>query len=194
MLQQLRQQQTIPFSQQHQLSLLNRTDMAAICTMLNDERVNQYLYFAPAPESTYHSYFGPQFDAMEQNLAAGELPQPLMVAIRTEQGEFAGMAALMATEGKPGTYDVGYQLPANSWGHGLATAACRLLVDFAFKHYQAERVQADAYDSNNGSKRVLEKSGLGRTHKIYGHFEGGIDQSWFAIDKAQWLRSRQIAG
>lgn len=193
MLQQLSQNQTIPFTEQYQLSLLRRSDLIAICEMLNDDKVNQYLYFAPAADSFFYDYFMPLFEQAEQAVAAGKLPSPLMVAVRDQNDQFVGMAALVARADQPGHFDVGYQLTAANWGKGLATKLCRQLVHWAFTDFAANSVHADTYDTNLGSKRVLEKSGLGRTVRDYGHFEGGIDRCWFSIDRAQWLRSTAVA-
>ncbi|SHI04206.1 GNAT family N-acetyltransferase [Ferrimonas marina] len=186
----------LPLSGQYTLDLLQPSDMPAICTMLADEQVHRHLFFAPAPEQVFYDYFNPQFDAMSRAIAQGTPAKgPLMLALRDGQGKFAGMAALVPVEGEAGVYDIGYQLPVASWGQGLATAACRVLTQIAFDQLGAERVRADTYDSNQGSKRVLEKCGYGRTHKIYGHFEQGqIDQCWFAMTAAQYQRSARVAG
>ncbi|GAA5186695.1 GNAT family N-acetyltransferase [Ferrimonas gelatinilytica] len=185
----------LPLSGQYTLELLKPSDMPAICSMLADEQVNRHLFFAPASEQLYYDYFLPQFQAMDDAIEQRQPSQgPLMVAIRDGANTFAGMAVLTPTEGQPGQFSIGYQLPAAHWGLGLATAVCRLLTRFAFIHLGAQKVQADLYDTHTASKRVLEKSGYGRSHKVYGHFEQGqVDQSWFAQTRAQFLRSRVIA-
>ncbi|WP_345336027.1 GNAT family N-acetyltransferase [Ferrimonas pelagia] len=186
--------ESIALSPTHSLNLLSPDDMPAICQMLADDRVNQYLFFAPAPEQIYYDYFTPQFAAMAASIAAGQQPNQLLLAIRDPQGQFAGMVAIVATAEQPNTYDIGYQLPHRSWGQGLASRACRLLTQLAFEQMGANKLQADTFDNNQASKRVLEKSGFGRTHKVYGHFaEGTIDQCWFGQTREQYQRSVAVA-
>ncbi len=185
----------LPLSGLYTLDLLKPSDMPAICTMLADEEVNRHLFFAPAPEQLYYDYFLPQFQAMSDAIEQRQPSQgPLMVAIRDNANAFAGMAALTPVADQPGLFEIGYQLPRASWGGGLATAVCRLLTRIGFVHLGAEKIRADLYDTHTASKRVLEKSGYGRSHKVYGHFEQGqVDQCWFAQTRAQFLRSRVIA-
>ncbi|WP_051326428.1 GNAT family N-acetyltransferase [Aliagarivorans taiwanensis] len=196
----LTQGQSFPLIEGYQVRLLSPTDMPAICAMLAEPEVNRFLYFAPADESVYYDYFTPQFEQMALAIEQGSALPQLMLAIVDTDGKFAGMAALVASatedgsETERGLFDVGYQLPTRSWGKGLATAATRLLTNIAFEAMGAQRLRADTYDDNQGSKRVLEKCGFARAGKDYGFFDDGAqDRCWFSQSRAQFERSKQVA-
>ncbi len=55
--------------------------------------------------------------------------------------------------------EVGYWIGEAHWGLGFATRALRLLTDYAFEHFDFERLQAGVLDWNPASRRVLEKAG-----------------------------------
>ncbi|MBY6187357.1 GNAT family N-acetyltransferase [Marinobacter hydrocarbonoclasticus] len=179
--------QTLPLKGEFHVRLMQDADLPVCCTMLNDPQVNQHLYFAPASDDVYRDYIGPLLRSDAQRQA------PVLAIVNAEQA-FVGMAALVKGS-ESGVFELGYQLSAAAWGHGLATAASRLLLSIAFDEFGATEVKADCYDTNKASKRVLEKAGLGRTIKEYGYFENGtIDRCWFAISEAQYRRSQRVAG
>lgn len=58
------------------------------------------------------------------------------------------------------TAEVGYWLGEAHWGQGLATEAVRLFTEYAFEHFDFERLQASVLEWNPASCRVLEKAGF----------------------------------
>lgn len=60
------------------------------------------------------------------------------------------------------TANVGYMVDSAHRGHGVATAALRLVVAHAFDELKLHRLDAGAMPSNLGSQRVLEKGGFTR--------------------------------
>jgi len=179
--------QSLPLKGEFHVRLMHEADLTACCTMLNDPQVNRHLFFAPASDEVYHGHLGPLLSRDAQRHA------PVLAIVDADQ-RFVGMAGLTKS-GDEGVFELGYQLSAAAWGHGLATAASRLLLAIGFDELGATEIKADCYDSNQASKRVLEKTGLGRTIKEYGYFENGtIDRCWFAISEAQYRRSQRVAG
>lgn len=55
---------------------------------------------------------------------------------------------------------IGYWLAEASWGHGIMTAAVKLVVEYAFAHFDIVRIQAGIFGNNPRSMRVLEKAGF----------------------------------
>ncbi len=59
--------------------------------------------------------------------------------------------------------EIGYGVAPRLWGHGIATAASRMVIAAAFGTYPwLERVRARADARNAGSIRVMEKLGMKR--------------------------------
>jgi RimJ/RimL family protein N-acetyltransferase len=80
--------------------------------------------------------------------------------------------------------EVGYWLGREFWGHGIATAALRLLTVHAFRaDPELRRLYAVPYSSNPASARVLEKAGYRR--------EGTLRQSAIKDGRVldQWMYS-----
>ena len=177
MKQSLLQGTPVSLDDNHQLTLLLESDIEDIVTMLNDGQVTEFLWFAPSPDSFYRDYFMPMAERNAQAMSGDGEPFFTLVIRNKTTNAFAGMAALVPMGMIPGVYEVGYQLPVASWGKGLATKACCLLVDFAFDKLSAHKVTADCYASNKGSARVLEKAGMKREgrQKAFYPYNGGFD-------------------
>ena len=78
--------------------------------------------------------------------------------------------------------EVGYWLGRRFWGHGIATAALRLVTAHAFRvNPELRRLYAVPFASNPASARVLEKAGYRR--------EGTLRQSAIKDGKVldQWM-------
>jgi RimJ/RimL family protein N-acetyltransferase len=58
--------------------------------------------------------------------------------------------------------EIGYWLGEEFWGRGIATAAIRLVTEFAFRDRGLVRVFAVPFTTNIGSIRALEKAGYQR--------------------------------
>ncbi len=55
--------------------------------------------------------------------------------------------------------EIGYWLGEAYWGRGIATAAVQRFTDYAFDAFGLCRIYASVFVSNEGSIRVLEKTG-----------------------------------
>jgi RimJ/RimL family protein N-acetyltransferase len=76
------------------------------------------------------------------------------------EGEPVGMADLSDVLETWGRAEVGYWVTPEARGEGYATEATDLLVGYAFDQRQLNKVIANAFDFNAGSRRVLEKVGF----------------------------------
>ena len=82
-------------------------------------------------------------------------------------GEVAGIMGLFVGEDvyrRNG--EIGYWLGRRWWGRGIATAAVRLVVDYAFGQLGLTRVYAEVFGTNVASLRVLEKAGFTLEYRL----------------------------
>jgi RimJ/RimL family protein N-acetyltransferase len=99
------------------------------------------------------------------------------VAFDRAEGRFVGWFALVPTGG--GEYELGYRLCRDSWGRGLATEGCRVLVGRAFAQLAATRVWAQTMAVNVRSRRVMEACGLKFLRTFHEDWQEPIDGAEF---------------
>lgn len=63
-------------------------------------------------------------------------------------------------DGASGRAELGYWITPDEWGNGYATEAVTLLVEHAFDRRRLHKLHAHVNGANDGSKRVLEKTGF----------------------------------
>jgi len=71
----------------------------------------------------------------------------------------AGLCGLAIVRGAE-EGELWYLVAPEQWGRGVATAAARQMLDFAFGELALHRVWATCLPENPGSARVLEKAGM----------------------------------
>ncbi|KAK8114659.1 hypothetical protein PG999_006728 [Apiospora kogelbergensis] len=78
------------------------------------------------------------------------------------EAEFAGgMGLTPGRDVQSHTWELGYWVGQKFWGQGIATMAVRAFAPWAFRTFpELYRIEAEAYDMNFGSMRVLEKAGF----------------------------------
>lgn len=173
------------------INLLVKDDIKDIIKMLQNPKVTEYLFFAPAPEEVFKGYFEPMARDIEEKLEKGEMLETLTFTIRESNGTYVGELGIVPVPMAVGVYEVGYQFDEAYWGRGIASAACKLGIELAFEVLGAHRVEANCYTNNIGSRRVLEKNGL----KLEGisrsyHKDGNklVDRANYGILKKQYSK------
>jgi RimJ/RimL family protein N-acetyltransferase len=73
-----------------------------------------------------------------------------------------GVVGLTGIDRQHGHAVLGYWIAPEHWNRGYATDAATLLVGYGFDHLRLHRVEADVYEHNPASARVLEMAGFGR--------------------------------
>lgn len=187
--QKLKQGEAIPFNESLTIQLIQGSDLQDIIEMLNDDKVNQYLFFAPADNSLYEGFFGPIIENTAQAIKEGVWPDSPTFVIRGQQGQYMGMCAVTAVMFLTGNYEVGYQLPTCAWGKGVATRACQMMTEIGFTELNAHKVSADCYASNAGSYKTLEKNGFiqeGRQKDYYKREHGFDDKLYYGMTAEQF--------
>jgi RimJ/RimL family protein N-acetyltransferase len=74
-------------------------------------------------------------------------------------GEMAGSIGI-TIDATHSIGELGYWIAVQHWGRGYATEAVRAVIEYAFEHFELNRVQAHLFDGNIASQRVLEKVGM----------------------------------
>lgn len=100
-----------------------------------------------------------KFDALESSDPASELR--FAIVLRSS-GELVGTIGFHSLSLLNKTAEIAYDLAPGVWGRGIAPSACVAMVDWAFNHLDAVRIQATALDTNARTMRVLEKCGFQR--------------------------------
>ena len=80
--------------------------------------------------------------------------------------------------------EIGYWVGEPFWGQGIATAAVRALVEYAFEQFDLVRIYGGVFAGNQASVRVLEKAGFtyeGRMSKSVVKDGRVIDELMYAI-------------
>ena len=108
---------------------------------------------------------------------------------RVSGGAFIGWCTLQRWNPEYRSASLGYCLDERAWGHGYATEAVRVLLDWAFDTLDLNRVQAEVDTRNHASSRVLEKLGfvLEGTLREDCIVNGEISDSWvFGLLGREW--------
>jgi RimJ/RimL family protein N-acetyltransferase len=128
--------------------------LADLTALHLDPEVSRFLggVRSPAQTETY----------LAENLAHWDRHGHGLWVVRTADGAFAGRVGLrlIAVEAVP-EMEIAYTLRRELWGQGLATEAARALVSLWRRRRLSPSLIGIASPANTGSRRVLEKAGLG---------------------------------
>jgi [ribosomal protein S5]-alanine N-acetyltransferase len=90
---------------------------------------------------------------------------------------------------RPGTAELGYAIRHDAWGHGYATEASTIILDFGFTTLGLHRVQAACGPDNLASQRVLARLGFRPEGRMRDHvFTNGAwrDSLLYSILADEW--------
>lgn len=137
-----------------------REDLPAFVDLLADPEVGRWLWFTPMPPEAVEAYFGPFFDRQKAEHDAGEIPQTAVLTVEDLDGDFLGHGAVVAVEGSPKGFEIGFQLMRKAWGRGVGTRLGQFLCAYALELCDAYRVEAGCLETNTASAALLRKLGL----------------------------------
>ena len=144
-------------------------DLGSIVDMLQDPEVGRWLWFCPIAPADAEAYFAPLLEAQAADLAAGRVPEKAVFVAEDRDGAFLGQGAVVAVEGSPGGFEIGYQLRREAWGRGVGKRFGWFLAAFAVHVAHAYRIEASCMEGNSGSRRILERLGLEREGRRGGY-------------------------
>lgn len=97
-----------------------------------------------------------------------------------------GWCGLGALDCEPEEIELFYGLASAYWGHGYATEAARLMLQYGFDVIGLNRIVALAHPDNMASARVLEKAGM-RFERLYEtddpHFAGYNHEAFYVMTR-----------
>lgn len=127
---------------------------------------------------------------MAGNLKMAEEGSGARVAIeRTTDQAFLGWCTFNSWNPDFRSASLGFCLNKKSWGHGYATEAARVLLDWVFSTLDLNRVQAEVDTRNAASARVLEKLGFLREGTLREDciVNGDVSDSWiYGLLRRDW--------
>ncbi|MDG1261096.1 MAG: GNAT family protein [Flavobacteriales bacterium] len=87
------------------------------------------------------------------------------------------------------TAELGILLGAkDTWGQGIGTESCQLLLSYAFEELNLRKVSLTVYDNNPGAIRLYEKIGFQTEGRLRKHIFANdvyIDKLWMGIFKEE---------
>lgn len=137
-----------------------RDDLPAFTELLADPEVGRWLWFTPLPAEGVEAFFGPFLDRQTRELADGETPQTAVFTVENLLGEFLGHGAVVAVDGSPKGFEIGFQLARTAWGRGVGTRLGQFLCAYAIECCDAYRIEGGCLEGNTGSATLLQKLGL----------------------------------
>ena len=132
------------------LHVLEEDDLEFLYGVVNDPRVWQSLFLAAPQTMTDEREF------YERAVEADDETHLLVCHDRTP----VGIVGLQGIDPNWGLAELGYYVEPDSHGHGYATEAVELVVDYAFDQRRLDKLYANALAANEGSRCVLEKNGF----------------------------------
>lgn len=117
-------------------------------------------------------------------------PDPLGITMKSDPTKSViGAVGAFWHSKKDGIMEIGYALAEPYWGRGIIVEACTELIDFLFRFYELNRLQARVIEDNQGSVRVAEKLGmsLDGTLRDYLLHRGVYKDIWlYSLLRSEW--------
>lgn len=159
----------------------DETDVATVQASINDPNTRRLMGL-----TTPYSELGEQewlrsTDERDDHLL-------LFVVDRTTE-EPVGNVELLDITHPHGHAEIGCWIYSDYREQGYATAACELLLKYAFTELRLHRVGAVALDSNSGSKRLLQSLGFVHegTSREYAYVDGEyVDLHRYSLLATEW--------
>lgn len=170
---------------QAELRLLEAEHAAELCTMTR-RHWDYFRQWMPNFRDTYSLSESAEFIHQRRERFASGLEIPAGI---WELNQFAGVIALKSIDRVNRSASIGYYLAATHQGRGLVTQSCRILLDYAFRELQLNRVDILCAPANHKSRRIPERLGftlegtLRQAQWLYDHY---VDLSVYAMLKQEW--------
>jgi ribosomal-protein-serine acetyltransferase len=120
------------------------------------EHIRPWLPFADAHQTVEESR-----DWILHQMAKWLLREDFFVSIWDKTGKhYLGGSGLHPRNWKIGYFEIGYWLRASAVGHGYMTETVSLLTDYAFTHFDANRVEIRCDERNVHSAAVARRLGF----------------------------------
>ncbi|WP_050615207.1 GNAT family N-acetyltransferase [Bacillus testis] len=160
-----------------------KEDSAALQALANNRKVGAIIGL-PYP---YTVEMADEWIKSHPSLLASGTEYPLAIIDRI-CGQMVGTITLRVDKANR-MGEIGYWIGASFWGRGYAPEAVRILMNFAFKNLQLNKIWAAVLCRNHASIRVLEKVGmvLEATMKEHRYHNGKYeDLAYYCLFRRKW--------
>jgi ribosomal-protein-alanine N-acetyltransferase len=164
---------------------LRAGDIDDIALLYGDPRVTRYITGGVHTREMAQTWLDAQVSFWRRHRRFGMF----RVADRAT-GAFLGRCGLRDLDDS-GEMEIGYAFVPTAWGRGIATEAARATLDFSFQSTDLDQIAGITFPDNLASKKVLTNSGFRYLRED--HFYG-IDVSYFAISRKEWMSRAGRAG
>ena len=135
---------------------LRPSDAAAVAAGAGDRRVAAFLVQVPSP---YPIALARRWIAHRIEWWDDARGVTLAVTLRDAPDMLLGTVSLRRYI-RDRRAELGYWLAQPAWGHGFATEAATVVIDFGFRELGLARIYAQVIADNRASLRVLDKLGM----------------------------------
>ena len=107
-------------------------------------------------------------------------------------GKTIGSVGIWITDPHDCNGELGYTFHRDYWGHGYASEAAAMLLNFGFTSLGLERITATCHPENQASIRVLEKNGFAVEGRLRSHrlVRGQRrDSMLYSILRSEWSQA-----
>jgi [ribosomal protein S5]-alanine N-acetyltransferase len=160
-------------------------DADALFALFSDPAVMRY--WSRPPMTTLgeaQGLIGEMLDSFEQRSLLNWM-------VTTRDDGVIGTCTLFRIDPRHRHAEIGYALRSDHWGHGIASEAVALVLDWAFRRLDLQRVEADIDPGNDGSRRLLSRLGFASEGVLRQRFFVGdvvTDSELFGLLAQDWLR------
>jgi RimJ/RimL family protein N-acetyltransferase len=163
------------------------SDIPQLVRLADNRHVAAMLARMPHP---YGEAEARAFLAMAQSRNAGVVHALTLAGT----GTLVGCAGLTPTERG---LELGYWIGEPYWNRGFATEAAQTLIDFGFRHFDVDFIDARCRVMNIASRRVIQKCGFqfqgtGMAGSLA--LGGMVAVEWFRLDRKTWGSLRSWGG
>lgn len=165
-------------------------DTNAIAHLANNMNVAAMVSRMPHPYTTKDA------ENFVARVSSGAMGKCVYAITSAETRAFMGACSLEAHETGRGL-ELGYWLGETHWNRGLATEAAQTLIDFGFRHFDVDFIDARVRVMNIASRRVVQKCGFqfqgtGMSGSLA--LGGMVAVEWFRLDRKTWGSLRSWGG
>ena len=130
-------------------------DADALFALFSDPEVMRYWSRPPmTTRGEAQGLIGEMLDSFEQRSLLN-----WMITTRDDDSVI-GTCTLFRFDSRHRHAEVGYALRSDHWGQGIAREAVALALDWAFRRFDLQRIEADIDPANEGSRQLLLRLGF----------------------------------
>lgn len=143
-----------------------------------------------------HPYTFKDAENFVARVASGAMGKCVYAITLADTKQFIGACSLESHETGRGL-ELGYWVGEPHWNRGFATEAAQTLIDFGFRHFDVDFIDARARVMNISSRRVIQKCGFqfqgtGMSGSLA--LGGMVAVEWFRLDRKTWGSLRSWGG